>query len=163
MKCLLYKKEFHFEKIFALFDSSQWLKDLLKLFQAERLTEWAEILLFHKCQNSFFLYHFFSTITYHRVYIIQFHFRCLSDSLFHRHDILWDPSVFSRSSHWSISGIRRNDFGGTAVSPFERRWNSNYVPGVFLGYLLLCYYSLDIFLHDCNFYSHPRTSMGYLR
>ena len=92
----------------------------------------------------------------------QFHFRCLSDSLFHRHDLLWDPSVFSRSSHWSISGIRRNDFGGTAVSPFERRWNSNYVPGVFLGHLLLCYYSMDIFLHDSNFYSHPRTSMGYL-
>ena len=114
--------------------------------------------------SEFFFLHFF--LNHHlslSLHYTQFHFRCLSDSLFHRHDILWDPSVFSRSSHWSISGIRRNDFGGTAVSTFERRWNSNYVPGVFLGYLLLCYYSLDIFLHDCNFYSHPRTSMGYLR
>ena len=134
----------------------------MKLFQAERLTEWAEILLFHKCQNFFFII-FPQPSPILEFTNTQFHFRCLSDSLFHRHDILWDPSVFSRSSHWSISGIRRNDFGGTAVSTFERRWNSNYVPGVFLGHLLLCYYSLDIFLHDCNFYSHPRTSMGYLR
>ena len=92
-----------------------------------------------------------------------FFFRSIFDRLFHRYDFLWNPCIFPRSCHWSISGIGRNDPRGPTVSSVERSGDRYHGFSVFLGYLLLRYYRMDHILYDSHVYTDSSIALGYLR